>query len=103
MLARIEGAVNLKIIDLRADDIALIREVAELLIEGFKQAAPAAWPDLESALTEVRESFGQDRISRVAFDDEPGAVGWIGGIRHYNGHAWEIHPMVVRSDSRGRG
>jgi aminoglycoside 6'-N-acetyltransferase I len=36
-----------------------------MLVEGFKTHWPNAWPELDSALEEVRESFGQDKISRV--------------------------------------
>lgn len=24
--------------------------------------------------------------------DQGAPVGWVGGIRHYSGHAWELHP-----------
>jgi len=56
---------------------------------------PNAWLDLESALREVQESFRADRISRVAVSDDGKVVGWIGAIREYDGHAWELHPFVV--------
>ena len=45
------------IVDLRADEESAIRQVAALLVEGFATNWPGAWPDLESALEEVRESF----------------------------------------------
>jgi aminoglycoside 6'-N-acetyltransferase I len=58
------------IVDLRSDDEAAIRQVAALLVEGFAANWPHAWPDLESALEEVRESFAAGRISRVALDED---------------------------------
>jgi len=64
---------------------------------------PDAWPDLDSALEEVQESFGADRISRIVVDDAGTVLGWIGGIQQYNGNVWELHPLVVRSDCRGKG
>jgi aminoglycoside 6'-N-acetyltransferase I len=95
--------VNLRITDLRPGDGPLIHQVAVLLVDGFKQIAPTAWPDIESAIAEVRESFASDRISRVAIDHDGAALGWIGGIRHYRGQVWELHPLVVRTDLQGRG
>ena len=84
-------------------DESLVQAIAELLVDGFKQDAPQAWPDLDSAVVEVRRSFDTGRISLVAIDDENKTVGWIGGIRQYNGHTWELHPLIVRPDRQRRG
>lgn len=89
----------MRIIDLQPNDEQSIGQVAEILTE----ALPTGWPDLESALEEVRESFGEDRISRVAVDEDGAVLGWIGGIEQYDGHVWELHPLAVRSDKRGQG
>jgi len=72
-------------------------------VEGFKEHWPNAWPDMDAALKEVRESFEPDRISRVAVDERGAVLGWIGGIRQYRGNVWELHPLVVRSDHQGKG
>ncbi|MBE7473255.1 MAG: N-acetyltransferase [Anaerolineae bacterium] len=74
-----------------------------MLLAAFKEMAPEAWPDMESALEEVRESFGRDRLSRVAVDEAGTALGWVGGIRQYDGHVWELHPLVVRPDCQRQG
>lgn len=92
-----------RITDLTADQDLLIRQVAQMLIDGFRQSAPQAFPDLQTAIAEVRESFAADRVSRVAVDEHSSAVGWIGGISHYKGHAWELHPLVVRPDRQRCG
>lgn len=81
----------------------LIRQAAALLVEGFKVHWPDAWPDLESALAEVRESLKPDRISLMALDAEGAALGWVGGIPQYGGRVWELHPLVVHPQHRGRG
>lgn len=93
----------MKIIDLCPDDEKAILQVATLLVESFNQNWPDAWPSLDSALQEVKESFGADRISRVAVNDNGDILGWIGGISQYNGNVWELHPLVVRADSRRKG
>jgi aminoglycoside 6'-N-acetyltransferase I len=93
----------LQIIDLDAGDEHLMRQIAAMLVAGFAEHWPEAWPDLDSALDELRESLGAGRISRVALDQQGDAVGWIGGIEQYDGKVWELHPLVVRPDRQGQG
>jgi aminoglycoside 6'-N-acetyltransferase I len=93
----------MRIADLHPEDEKAIRHAAELLVEGFRLNWPDAWPDLDSALKEVNASFGPQRITRVALDEAEEVLGWIGGISHYGGKVWELHPLVVQSDHRGRG
>jgi aminoglycoside 6'-N-acetyltransferase I len=73
------------------------------LVEDFATDFPGSWPDLESALEEVRESFAAGHISRIAQDEDGRVLGWIGGISEYQGHVWELHPLVVRISHRGQG
>src|SRR5258708_6246686 len=89
--------------DQNEDQQSAIRQVAALLVEGFATNWPGSWPDLESALEEVRESFAAGRISRVALDEDGTVLGWIGGISQYRGHVWELHPLVVRVSQQGQG
>jgi aminoglycoside 6'-N-acetyltransferase I len=96
-------ADKIQIIDLRPDDEAAIQQAATLLVEGFRAHWPNAWPDMAAALEEVRESFDVDRMSRVAIDESGTVLGWIGGISHYNGNVWELHPLVVRPGYRQKG
>lgn len=88
--------------DLRPDDEAAIEQAALLLVEGFREHWPNAWPTLEAALEEVRECLAAERICRIAVEGET-VLGWIGGLPQYDGHVWELHPLVVRADQRGRG
>src|SRR5205823_1821588 len=86
--------------DLVPNDERTIERLAAVLVDGFKEH----WPlSMESALREVHVSLGPDRLSRMARDEQGGVVGWIGGIRQYDGHVWELHPLVVRPDRQGRG
>jgi aminoglycoside 6'-N-acetyltransferase I len=93
----------MQIVDLRPDDMSAIYQVATLLVEGFATNWPEAWPNLESALEEVRDSFEADRISRIALDEDGTVLGWIGGISQYDGHIWELHPLVVRVNQQRKG
>lgn len=94
----------MQIIDVQLTDDALIQQMAELLVEGFRDHWPDAWPELDDALDEVREAIQPDKICRAALDDDGLTVlGWIGGQPEYDGNVWELHPMVVRQDTRKRG
>jgi aminoglycoside 6'-N-acetyltransferase I len=85
------------------DDVEVVRQAAGLLVEGFRDDWPEAWPDMDAALREVRESLGEGRICRVALDEDGAVLGWIGGIPSYGGNVWELHPLVVRQDLRLQG
>jgi aminoglycoside 6'-N-acetyltransferase I len=93
----------MKIVDLLPENEPAIRQVAMLLVEGFADHWPQAWPDLESALEEVRESFEAGHISRAALDENGTVLGWIGGISNYHGRVWELHPLVVSILHQGKG
>jgi aminoglycoside 6'-N-acetyltransferase I len=92
----------MRIIDLPADSEDTIRQAAELLVEGFREHWPSAWPDLNAALVEVREALEPGKICRVALDAGE-VLGWTGGIPGYGGNVWELHPLVVRADRQRQG
>ena len=93
----------MRIVDLTPDDDRAIRAVAALLVAGFAEHYPEAWPDLEAALGEVHESLSPDRLSLVAIDDDGTVAGWIGGISQYDGKVWELHPIVVARQRQREG
>ena len=97
------GPLRFSISDLDPDDGEAIRQTATLLVEGFREDWPDAWPDLDAAIEEVRESLGQGRVSRVALGEGGDVLGWIGGIPSYEGNVWELHPLVVRPDLQRLG
>ena len=87
-----------------ADDRDVVRQAAELLVEGFRANWPDAWPRIEDALAELATfSTDRERIAWAAMDAEGSVLGWVGAIRMYGGNVWELHPMVVHPDHRGRG
>ncbi len=97
------GANPRRIIDLLSVDSRLMQQAAQLLVEGFAEHWPEAWPTLDDALEEVNGMLADDRLCRVMVDENSNVLGWVGGIPEYDGLVWELHPMVVRSDSRGQG
>jgi aminoglycoside 6'-N-acetyltransferase I len=83
--------------DLAPDDAAAIEEAATLLLTAF----PGRTPTLPEARREVVEALIADRLCLTA-RVRGSVLGWVGGIPQYS-HAWELHPLVVREDRRGRG
>jgi len=93
----------MEIIDLTLNDTKAVKQAAMLLVEGFRDTGTEAWSHLDEALVEVEESLEPGRISRIALDDTGDVQGWIGGLEEYDGNVWELHPLVVRPDSRMKG
>ena len=93
----------MKIISLASDQGQLIQQAAQLLVDGFKDHYPEAWPTLKDGLMEVHEMLAADRILRAAIDNEASLIGWIGGIPQYDGLVWELHPLVVKPGLQTKG
>jgi aminoglycoside 6'-N-acetyltransferase I len=93
----------MQIIDLEAGDQHMIEAAAELLVEGFREHWPAAWPDLAAARKEVYEALAPEHLCCAAMDDDGTLLGWIAGNSQYAGYVWEIHPLVVHPDRRRVG
>lgn len=89
--------------NLDATDTAALDQCAALLVAGFKEHWPAAWPTLDEALQEVHGMLAVERICRIAIDQQGEVVGWIGGIPEYAGHVWELHPLIVKPDQQQQG
>jgi aminoglycoside 6'-N-acetyltransferase I len=86
----------------RANPVAL-RQAAEILTLAFREHWPDAWPTMEEALEEVHEMLAPDRLCRAACDAQGNVLGWIGGIPHYDGNVWELHPLAVHPAHQRRG
>jgi aminoglycoside 6'-N-acetyltransferase I len=94
---------KMKSISLTSEQDYLIQQAAQILVDAFKTHSPGHWATLEDGLDEVNEMLAVDRILRVALDTEGNVSGWIGGIPHYAGHVWELHPLVVKPELQGNG
>lgn len=86
---------------LHIDDTTAVAHVASLLHLGFVGISPA-WPDLASAHSEVLAHSTSSHISLIATIDHT-IVGWVAANPQYDGHAWELHPLVVAQAYRRRG
>jgi aminoglycoside 6'-N-acetyltransferase I len=92
----------MQISDLHRQDQAAIEQATALLVAGFHEHSPTAWPDLESARAEVLKALEPGKICRTARDDGGTMLGWIGGLASY-ARVWELHPLVVQPAAQGRG
>lgn len=91
------------IVDLDPADERRVLQTAATLAAAFPgEDHPGGWAHLPDALAEVRESFGEGHLSLVAIEDDA-VTGWVGGIRHYRGNTWELHPLAVHPDWQRRG
>ncbi len=89
--------MNYKIVTSASD--AMKQQMAQLISLAF----PQSYGDMKTALKETEECCDKDMILRVAVDSDNNVLGWIGGRSEYDGNVWELHPLVVRDDLRGRG
>ncbi len=91
------------ITDLTSEHSTVIEQAAALLVAEFAEHWPDAWPDLNSALEEVRDIVDDDeKICLIALDDDATLLGWIGGAPMY-ARVWELHPLVVASTHQRKG
>lgn len=93
----------LEMTDLLPADTNGVQQAAELLVLGFREHWPHAWPDQAAALAEVHAILIPENICRVARSPAGRLLGWIGGAPQYHGHVWELHPLVVHPAAQGCG
>ncbi|MCL2194987.1 MAG: GNAT family N-acetyltransferase [Oscillospiraceae bacterium] len=77
-------------------------QAAQLLHDAF----PHAWESIGDAQQEINEIMqpcddGEPEILVATHGDE--VIGWAGVLPTYDGNVWELHPLVVRKDWRGKG
>lgn len=91
------------ILSLTPQNQAIFQQAAQLLTDAFHQHWPEAWPTLEDGMKEIQEMLVDERICRIAIDDEGNLLGIIGGIPQYDGYVWELHPLAVQPNMQSRG
>lgn len=93
----------MNIISPSIDDKHILQQAAQLIVDAFREHWPKAWPTFEDGLEEANELFQDGKIFRAAIDDNGNLLGFIGGIPHYEGHVWELHPLAVQPAMQGQG
>jgi aminoglycoside 6'-N-acetyltransferase I len=93
----------MRIVTFDGQDERLKRQMAQLLVDAFREHWTAAWSTFDEGMEEVGEMLEAERICRVALDDDGNLLGMIGGIPQYDGHVWELHPLAVQPHAQGRG
>lgn len=93
----------MQIIDLTCNNQAAIAQIIDFFVAAFEGRSSENFANRENALEEIQDSFAADRISRIAIHQDGTVLGWIGAIQQYEGHAWELHPLVVRGDRQRQG
>lgn len=76
---------------------------AELLLAGFAGTGSSYVQDIDATRMEIAELASRCDVLTVAISDEDELVGLIGGRSDYDGHVWELHPLVVHPNHRRRG
>jgi len=83
-------------------DEALKHQMAQLLVDAFREHWDDAWETFEDGLKEIEEMCEAERIFLIAVDDGK-LLGMIGGIPQYDGNVWELHPLAVQPSLQGKG
>jgi len=91
----------MRIIDAPKDE-NLNSQMAEILLDGFSDTGTAAWSTMEECVKEVRDSLPEERISRIAVDENDKVLAWTIGDGVYD-VTWELELLVVRRDSKLKG
>jgi len=92
------------IVELRTLTPAQMERCAELLVTCFAEHWPEAWPTIADARAEVQTFFEiADRFAAFAATDGDVVVGWVGGIKEYDGNVIELHPLAVVPSMRDAG
>lgn len=94
---------TIRLESLKASTADRASRAAELLVAGFAGTGSSYAQDLDTARMEIAALASECDLLTVAITDEDELVGLIGGRSDYDGHVWELHPLVVHPNHRRRG
>lgn len=78
----------------------LLNEAASMLSDSL----PNGWPTTKDALDEINQLLKSENNYMIAAVNKDIILGWAGILESiYNGNVVELHPLVVKVDSRGQG
>jgi predicted N-acetyltransferase YhbS len=77
-------------------------QLAGVLHRAAREHAPEWIPTLAAAREQLAEALAPDVLSRVVVTAEGRVVGYA-AVEHQYGRLWELHPLAVDVDRRGRG
>jgi aminoglycoside 6'-N-acetyltransferase I len=86
-------SMEITLLDL--ENKVMVEQCARVLVQAFKVHHPLAWPTLALAREELEVFASEDRIGLTTVTEDSQVLGWIGAIRQYHGHSWELHPLAV--------
>ena len=78
------------------NNLKFIKEAAMLLAKTFPQAYN------NSSMDEMNNILEVERVAVMAIEKDK-LIGFIGAIPQYGNTGWELHPLVVDEQYRGRG
>jgi aminoglycoside 6'-N-acetyltransferase I len=93
------GSFTIEVLELH--DRARVDEVARIMFESFRELSPTWLQTPEAARESVVECLEPEQFNRVLMVGDR-VAGWV-GARHDYGFVWELHPLVVGAEFRGRG
>jgi aminoglycoside 6'-N-acetyltransferase I len=96
-------ALIVHVIDLRSLEYKYVQEAATLLVSAFAEEWSETWPTIKQARNELEDSLGENHICWVTISESSELIGLVWGSAEYDGHAWELHPLVVYPDHRKKG
>jgi aminoglycoside 6'-N-acetyltransferase I len=92
----------MQIVTFDGKDEGLKHQMAQLLVDAFREHWADAWETFEDGMEEVEEMLTSERICLIAVDGDQ-LLGLIGGIPQYDGNVWELHPLAVVPGLQGKG
>jgi len=89
----------MQIIDMHTLNETQLVQAARLLSDEL----PIGWPAPSEAMNEVRSRLEEDGDVYLAAVDGNAVIGFCGVLPQYDGHVFELHPLVVRHDWQRKG
>ena len=93
----------MKMADFQVAETDAQEQAAQLLVEGFAEHWPRAWPDMDAAKRTVRDELAKGGICRGALDATGGVLGWTSAEPIYDGYVWELNIIAVRPSMQRMG